>query len=866
MDDIHPHVWAVAHTLVARNDTSNSTSTSSEPSRPASYKIIGLSLAIASGLFIGSSFVLKKTGLLKANAKYNEEAGEGYGYLKNAWWWSGMTLMIVGEICNFVAYAFVDAILVTPLGALSVVVTTILSAIFLKERLSFVGKVGCFNCIIGSVVIVLNAPEQSSVSDIQAMQHFVLSPGFLSYAGVIILASAFVALWVGPRYGKKSMLVYLSVCSMIGGLSVVATQGLGSAIIAQANGESQFNHWFLYVLLVFVVTTLLTEIIYLNKALNLFNAALVTPTYYVFFTSATIVTSAILFRGFKGTVISIITVVMGFFQICAGVVLLQMSKSAKDVPDAAVFKGDLDQVREIAEVEQPETEPKADAIRGAAALVRRFSTSRQKWEQEEARRLREDTMKDHLEPVRENEIVEWDGLRRRKTVIGEPGSPLVRRKTIHPPLGMSRMPEPEDDEEQNPGPGFFENLRSRAQTSIRTTRPPQSNNMPGNGLNSPLHPVALTEIKFHPSQIESPILPYGPGSLEDAQERIYGLAPGERKVQDKQAGVVGAQALTPRSKPLPPKPAPSPILRPPHEARRQFSFTNFLRPGSRTPSNDQAASRPVLQTRPSSASHEQKRAIKSATEEERLGLVKGDSHIGLLQDQSSHSPERPNPSTSQSHPLSQSSSATSGDDYYRHQYPSPTRRSLSDSDEDDDWQMTNSAIPARPLEVTSNPQNPPPALRTTSSRRRPSPPRVYQPLTVMTNTPPRSTVQPPIPVPGTMVGGGLGQVKAVPAASDPSQNSSTRERPTRKPVQSPGSNQGDFAPHQARVSGEQAADDIRSGSAGGARGRTESPENYDSSRKRYEEQSKREREERRLRAQGRRQSWKPTDPDNGSFV
>jgi drug/metabolite transporter (DMT)-like permease len=267
MDNIHPQVWAVAHTLVARNET-NSTSTATTEGRPGSYKAIGLSLAIASGLFIGTSFVLKKTGLLKANAKYNEEAGEGYGYLKNWYWWTGMTLMIVGEICNFVAYAFVDAILVTPLGALSVVVTTILSAIFLKERLSFVGKVGCFNCIIGSVVIVLNAPEQSSVADIQEMQHFVISPGFLSYAGVIILGCAFIALWVAPRYGKKSMLVYLSICSMIGGLSVVATQGLGSAIIAQANGESQFNKWFLYVLLVFVVTTLVTEIIYLNVSIT----------------------------------------------------------------------------------------------------------------------------------------------------------------------------------------------------------------------------------------------------------------------------------------------------------------------------------------------------------------------------------------------------------------------------------------------------------------------------------------------------------------------------------------------------------------------------------------------------------------------
>lgn len=254
----------LGHELVARANTTSSSSSSSNPNRPPVYKAIGLTLAVASGLFIGTSFVLKKTGLLKANKKYNEEAGEGYGYLKNAYWWAGMTLMIVGEICNFVAYAFVDAILVTPLGALSVVVTTILSAIFLKERLSFVGKLGCFNCIIGSIVIVMNAPQQSSVADIQEMKHYVLAPGFLSYAGVIIVGCAFIAFWVGPRYGKKSMLVYLSICSLIGGLSVVATQGLGSAVVAQAGGRPQFNQWFLYVLLAFVVCTLLTEIVYLN--------------------------------------------------------------------------------------------------------------------------------------------------------------------------------------------------------------------------------------------------------------------------------------------------------------------------------------------------------------------------------------------------------------------------------------------------------------------------------------------------------------------------------------------------------------------------------------------------------------------------
>ena len=37
-------------------------------------------------------------------------------------WWAGMLTMIVGEAANFAAYAFAPAILVTPLGALSIFV------------------------------------------------------------------------------------------------------------------------------------------------------------------------------------------------------------------------------------------------------------------------------------------------------------------------------------------------------------------------------------------------------------------------------------------------------------------------------------------------------------------------------------------------------------------------------------------------------------------------------------------------------------------------------------------------------------------------------------------------------------------------
>ncbi len=132
--------------------------------------------------------------------------------------------------------------------------------------------------------------------------------------------------YFAPKYGKKNMMIYITVCSLIGGLSVSVTSGLGSAILLSIRGQNQFKHWFIYFLLGFVVITLLVEINYLNKALELFNTATVTPTYYVIFTGATLITSIILQQGLNASATQIVTLVMGFLVICAGIVLLQLSK------------------------------------------------------------------------------------------------------------------------------------------------------------------------------------------------------------------------------------------------------------------------------------------------------------------------------------------------------------------------------------------------------------------------------------------------------------------------------------------------------------------------------------------------------------
>lgn len=73
------------------------------------FKIVGVCLAIGSGVFIGTrwvavrdvramsangfSFVVKKLGLIRATKKYGNVAGEGHGYLKSWLWWTGMIMV-----------------------------------------------------------------------------------------------------------------------------------------------------------------------------------------------------------------------------------------------------------------------------------------------------------------------------------------------------------------------------------------------------------------------------------------------------------------------------------------------------------------------------------------------------------------------------------------------------------------------------------------------------------------------------------------------------------------------------------------------------------------------------------------------------
>ncbi|GJM92367.1 hypothetical protein PR202_ga08836 [Eleusine coracana subsp. coracana] len=320
--------------------------------------IKGLVLALSSSFFIGASFIVKKKGLKKAGAS-GVRAGDLISFLRfpmiealRCFVVAGLSVValllwlservddgvnvdlirvIVGEVANFAAYAFAPAILVTPLGALSIIISAALADIMLKEKLHIFGILGCVLCVVGSTTIVLHAPQERDIESVAEVWDLATEPAFLFYAAIVLVATLLLIYYVIPKYGQTHIMVYIGVCSLVGSLSVMSVKALGIALKLTFSGMNQLIYPQTWLFTIVVVACIVTQMNYLNKvivifyiessqlclvssvyvieksemqcllisnfqALDTFNTAVVSPIYYTMFTSLTILASVIMFK------------------------------------------------------------------------------------------------------------------------------------------------------------------------------------------------------------------------------------------------------------------------------------------------------------------------------------------------------------------------------------------------------------------------------------------------------------------------------------------------------------------------------------------------------------------------------------------
>ncbi|KAH9657379.1 putative magnesium transporter NIPA6 [Citrus sinensis] len=338
----------------------------------------GLILAVASSAFIGSSFILKKKGLKRAGASGTRAGVGGYTYLLEPLWWAGMVTskfsknspsyfgfsstppphparpVIVGEVANFVAYVYAPAVLVTPLGALSIIISAVLAHFMLKERLQKMGILGCITCIVGSVVIVIHAPQEHTPNSVQEIWALATQPDFLIYVAATVSVVLALVLHFEPRCGQTNILVYLGICSLMGSLTVVSIKAIGIAIKLTLDGISQIAYPQTWFFLTVAAVCVITQLNYLNKAsppllvsaLDTFNAAIVSPVYYVMFTTLTIIASAIMFKDWSGQDVSgIASEICGFITVLSGTIILHATREHEQTTAPGTLRSFLNLVK-----------------------------------------------------------------------------------------------------------------------------------------------------------------------------------------------------------------------------------------------------------------------------------------------------------------------------------------------------------------------------------------------------------------------------------------------------------------------------------------------------------------------------------------
>lgn len=226
---------------------------------------------------------------------------------------------------------------------------------------------GCALSLIGSLIIVLHAPEDKEVETVDEILEYAMHPGtqvfrscltfqlldmpfkgFLLYVLTITVYSVFAIAFLVPRWGRSNPLVYVSICSLVGSVSVMAIKGFGVAVKLTFGGKNQFSRPSAWFFAIVTAGCIVVQLNYFNKALDTFSVNMfvpsflsfctylmrlnsVNPMYYVGFSTATIVASLILFQGFNTTdATNTVSLLAGFIVIFLGVHILNLSRREQD--------------------------------------------------------------------------------------------------------------------------------------------------------------------------------------------------------------------------------------------------------------------------------------------------------------------------------------------------------------------------------------------------------------------------------------------------------------------------------------------------------------------------------------------------------
>ncbi|KAH9894380.1 DUF803-domain-containing protein [Cubamyces lactineus] len=273
------------------------------------------------------------------NSKEELHDGNESDYLRSKLWWLGFLLMNVGELGNFISYAFAPASVVAPLGTFALIANCIFAPLMIGERFRKRDFLGIVIAIIGAITVVLSANPSDTRLDPEALRKAISQRPFEVYAIVYIAGIVILSGLSEGAAGRRWVYIDVGLCALFGGFTVLSTKAVSTLLTLE--WLQIFKEWITYPVIAVLVLTGVGQIRYLNRALMRFDSKIVVPTQFVMFNLSAIVGSAILYGDFKQARFhQLVTFLYGCGATFAGVFIIAW---APTLPDSEQLESEDDE-------------------------------------------------------------------------------------------------------------------------------------------------------------------------------------------------------------------------------------------------------------------------------------------------------------------------------------------------------------------------------------------------------------------------------------------------------------------------------------------------------------------------------------------
>ncbi|KAJ8287443.1 hypothetical protein COCON_G00001020 [Conger conger] len=291
--------------------------------------LIGTLLAIFGNLLISISLSIQKYSHVNLAGTKDPRA-----YYRTKTWWLGLFLTIVGELGIFASYAFAPLSLIAPLSAVSVIASSILGFIFLREKwkpkdflkryvLSFLG---CGLTVAGTYLFVSFGPNSHEKLDAENMVKHIIGWPFLLYMLLGIITFCLLLYFYKLR-DANYLVVILMLVALLGSITAITVKAVSGMVLLSMLGNLQLSYPIFYVMFVSMVATVVFQATFLSQASNRYDSSLIASVNYILSTTFSIIAGAIFYLEFNhADVLHICMFLLGCVICFLGVFLITKSR------------------------------------------------------------------------------------------------------------------------------------------------------------------------------------------------------------------------------------------------------------------------------------------------------------------------------------------------------------------------------------------------------------------------------------------------------------------------------------------------------------------------------------------------------------